>query len=38
MPAGPASLHEATLFNVENFFGWTIHAEEFVRAMKTSKP
>src|SRR5713101_2465124 len=38
MPAGPASLHEATLFNVENFFGWTIHAEEFVRAMKASKP
>ena len=38
MPAGPASLHEATLFNVENFFGWTIHAEEFVRAMKTTKP
>jgi ureidoacrylate peracid hydrolase len=38
MPAGPASLHEATLFNVENFFGWTIHAEVFVRAMKTTKP
>jgi len=26
MPAGPATLHEATLFNVENFFGWTIRA------------
>jgi ureidoacrylate peracid hydrolase len=38
MPAGPASLHEATLFNVENFFGWTIHAEEFVKAMRTTKP
>jgi ureidoacrylate peracid hydrolase len=38
MPAGPASQHEATLFNVENFFGWTIHAEEFVKAMKTTKP
>ncbi len=38
MPAGPASLHEATLFNVENFFGWTIHAEEFVRAVKAAKP
>jgi ureidoacrylate peracid hydrolase len=38
MPAGPASLHEATLFNVENFFGWTIQAEEFVRTLRTSKP
>jgi ureidoacrylate peracid hydrolase len=38
MPAGPASLHEATLYNVENFFGWTVQAEEFVRAMKTTKP
>ena len=38
MPAGPTSLHEATLFNVENFFGWTICTEEFVRAIKTTKP
>jgi len=38
MPAGPATLHEATLFNVENFFGWTIRTEEFVRAIKTTKP
>jgi ureidoacrylate peracid hydrolase len=38
MQAGPASLHEATLFNVENFFGWTIHADEFVKAMRTSNP
>ncbi len=38
MPAGPATLHEATLFNVENFFGWTIRAEEFVRAIRTTKP
>jgi ureidoacrylate peracid hydrolase len=38
MQAGPASMHEATLFNVENFFGWTIRAEEFVRAMKTTMP
>jgi ureidoacrylate peracid hydrolase len=38
MQAGPASLHEATLFNIENFFGWTIRAEEFVRAMKTATP
>jgi ureidoacrylate peracid hydrolase len=38
MPAGPASLHEATLFNVENFFGWTVRAEEFLRIVKSSKP
>jgi ureidoacrylate peracid hydrolase len=38
MPAGPASLHEATLFNVENFFGWTVRAEEFLRIVNSSKP
>jgi len=37
MPAGPASLHEATLFNVENFFGWSVRTEEFLRAVKSSK-
>jgi ureidoacrylate peracid hydrolase len=37
MPAGPAALHEATLFNVENFFGWTVRVEEFVRVMKSAK-
>jgi ureidoacrylate peracid hydrolase len=37
MPAGPASLHEATIFNVENFFGWTVRAEEFLRVTKTGK-
>lgn len=37
MPAGPASLHEATLFNVENFFGWSVRTEEFLRAIKSSK-
>ena len=38
MPAGPAALQEATLFNVENFFGWTIRVEEFVRALQTRRP
>jgi ureidoacrylate peracid hydrolase len=37
MPAGPASLHDATLFNVENFFGWTIRAEELVSVLKAAK-
>ena len=35
MQAGPASLHEATLFNVENFFGWTIRTEQFLAAIKS---
>ena len=38
MPAGPASLHDATVFNVENFFGWTVRMEELVSAFKGSKP
>jgi ureidoacrylate peracid hydrolase len=37
MPAGPASLHEATIYNVENFFGWTIRAEEFLRIVHSAK-
>jgi ureidoacrylate peracid hydrolase len=38
MPAGPASLHEATIFNVENFFGWTVGAEEFLRLLSATNP
>jgi ureidoacrylate peracid hydrolase len=38
MPAGPPSMQEATLFNVENFFGWTIRTEEFLAAMHSRKP
>jgi ureidoacrylate peracid hydrolase len=38
MQAGPPSLKEATLFNVENFFGWTIRSEEFLAAVKSTKP
>jgi ureidoacrylate peracid hydrolase len=33
MPAGPAAMHDATLFNVENFFGWTVRAEELLRVL-----
>jgi ureidoacrylate peracid hydrolase len=33
MPAGPAAMHEATLFNVENFFGWTVQARELLRVL-----
>jgi len=33
MPAGPPAMHEATLFNVESFFGWTIGAEELINVL-----
>ena len=36
MPAGPPSMHEATLFNVENFFGWTISSGEFIAAVQSA--
>jgi ureidoacrylate peracid hydrolase len=31
MAAGPAFMREATLFNVESFFGWLIESREFAR-------
>jgi ureidoacrylate peracid hydrolase len=34
MPAGPASAHEATLFNVESFFGWTTTSQELVSHLR----
>ncbi|HEV1993819.1 MAG TPA: isochorismatase family protein [Candidatus Acidoferrum sp.] len=36
MPAGPPAAHEATLYNVENFFGWTLRSQEFLAAVKSS--
>jgi ureidoacrylate peracid hydrolase len=30
MAAGPPAMQEATLFNVESYFGWTIPSSEFV--------
>ena len=30
MAAGPPAMQEATLFNVESYFGWTIPASEFI--------
>ena len=35
MPAGPPAAHEATLYNVENFFGWTLRSEEFLAAARS---
>jgi ureidoacrylate peracid hydrolase len=34
MPAGPASAHEATLFNVESFFGWTTTSQALIRTLQ----
>lgn len=33
MAAGPPSMQEATLFNIESYFGWTIASEEFLRSI-----
>lgn len=37
MQAGPLTLQEATLFNVESFFGWTVQSEEFLATLKSSR-
>lgn len=34
MPSGPPSLHEATLLNVERFFGWVTTTNEYVGALR----
>jgi ureidoacrylate peracid hydrolase len=36
--AGPDYLHQATVYNVENHFGWTLSSEEFLRALKEQAP
>jgi ureidoacrylate peracid hydrolase len=36
MQAGPPAMQEATLFNVESFFGWTVQAEEFLAVLLSS--
>jgi len=37
MPAGPTAAHEATVYNVEMFFGWTLRSEEFLTALHAPK-
>ena len=37
MQAGPLALQEATLFNVENYFGWTLESKEFLAAVNSSR-
>ncbi len=36
MPAGPPAAHEATIYNVENFFGWTLRSDDFLAALNPS--
>ncbi len=33
MPAGPAEIHKATLYNVRTFFGWVTTAEDVATAL-----
>ena len=33
MQAGPPAAHEATIFNVESFFGWTLTAERLIESL-----
>jgi ureidoacrylate peracid hydrolase len=34
MQAGPPSAHEATIFNVESFFGWTLRAGSLIESLR----
>ena len=35
MQAGPRAAHEATIFNVESFFGWTLNSKSLVDGLRT---
>jgi len=34
MQAGPPAAHEATIFNVESFFGWTLDSQRLLRSLR----
>jgi ureidoacrylate peracid hydrolase len=34
MPAGPPAVHDATLFNVESFFGWTASSQDLISQLR----
>ena len=34
MQAGPPAAHEATIFNVESFFGWTLDSQGLLRSLR----
>lgn len=35
MQAGPPTAQQATVFNVESFFGWTLDTERLIRALRS---
>jgi ureidoacrylate peracid hydrolase len=35
MQAGPLAAHEATIFNVESFFGWTLTSQSLIASLTT---
>jgi ureidoacrylate peracid hydrolase len=35
MQAGPPAAHEATIFNVESFFGWTLDSRSLVESLRS---
>lgn len=35
MQAGPPSAHEATIFNVESFFGWTLRSGSLIETLRS---
>ena len=37
MAAGPPAMHEATVQNVENYFGWTVTAAEFIQSVRMAR-
>jgi ureidoacrylate peracid hydrolase len=37
MPAGPPAAHDATIYNVENFFGWTLRSDDLLAALHPSE-
>jgi ureidoacrylate peracid hydrolase len=38
MPAGPAFVHDATVFNIERFVGWVTTSADFCRALEAARP
>jgi ureidoacrylate peracid hydrolase len=38
MQAGPPAAHEATIFNVESFFGWTLTAQSLLVSLQHGAP
>jgi ureidoacrylate peracid hydrolase len=38
MQAGPPAAHEATIFNVESFFGWTLTARSLIVSLQHDAP